>query len=243
MTTALPDRTWRTLYRIGGVAAIVYVVMVLVPVIMIFVAPIPPTEGAALLEYIDAHRVLYVTQLVCFVGLSVPALVVFGAAAVALAGSSRSLAALGGLFGVASETIALAVGSSPQSLHGGLIVLSDRYVVAATAAQRAELASAAEALIAAANAMPWAGILTAAGILVLSLAMWRSSFGRALAVVGTIAGAVGVVAEAFRPMIGVGYTLYGLLLPLWFGWVGVTLIRLGFSRRPARVDEVVVPAD
>ena len=88
------------------------------------------------------------------------------------------------LFGAASEVVALAVGSSPQSLHGGLILLADAYQVAGSDAERAGLVSAANALIATANAMPWAGVLTAAAILTLSLIMARSTFGRALAVVG-----------------------------------------------------------
>lgn len=139
----------------------------------------------------------------CFVGLAVPALVVFGALAVALRGLNTSMAAIGGLLGIVSETIALALGSSPQSLHGGLVVLSDSYLAAGTEAERAGLVSAADAFIAATNAVSWAGILTAAGT-----------------------GAVGIASEAFRPMIGSAYLLYGLLLPTWFAIVGWKLYRL-----------------
>ena len=104
--------------------------LVLVPVVLVFVAPVPPTHGAALLEYIAAHKVVYLTELVCFVGLAVPALVVFSALAVALKDANKSIAAIGGLFGITSEVIALALGSSPQSLHGGLVVLSNAYQTA-----------------------------------------------------------------------------------------------------------------
>lgn len=234
MASSGPDPTWQPLYRVGGVAALVFVGMVLIPVVLVIAAPLPPDQGRPLLEYIATNRALYLTQLVCFVGLSVPALVMFAAVAVALAGASKTLAAVGGLFGVSSQIVALAVGSSPQSLHGGLVLLSDAYTAAGTDAERAGLASAADALIAATNAMPWAGILTAAAILVLSLAMWRGVFGRTLAVVGAFTGALGLVSEALRPMIGAGYFLYGLLLPLWFGRVGWTLLRLGRSPRRSR---------
>lgn len=226
MASELPDLSWQPLYRIGGIAAGVFVVMVLVPVGLLFSAPVPPTEGRALLQYIDANRVVYLVQLVCFVGLAVPALVVFTAAATALAGVGKGVALLGGVFGVSSEVVALAVGSSPQSLHGGLILLADAYRGAGSDAERAGLVSAANALIATANAMPWAGVLTAAAILTLSLIMGRSTFGRGLAIVGAVTGALGIVSEALRPMIGPAYLLYGLLLPLWFGWVGWRLLRL-----------------
>ena len=176
-----PDPSWAPLYRAGGVSAVLFVLLVLIPVVLVFAAPVPPVDGRDLLPFIAAHKVVYLIELVCFVGLSVPALVVFSATAVALKGVNKSMAALGGLFGVASEIIALALGSSPQSLHGGLVVLSNSYMTAHTNAERAGLVSAADALIAATNAVSWAGILTATGILVLSLVMWRGCFGPAVA--------------------------------------------------------------
>jgi hypothetical protein len=219
--------SWQRLYRAGGVCALLYVALVVVPVILVFVAPLPPTEGAPLLAYIAAHKVVYLTELVCFVGLGVPALVVFAAVAVALKDDDESLALVGGLFGVASEIIALALGSSPQSLHGGLVLLSDAYVAADTGAERAGLVSAADALIAATNAVSWAGILTAAGILVLSVIMRRGRFGRSIGVLGIVTGAIGIVCEALRPMIGSVYLVYGMLLPAWFALVGWRLLGLG----------------
>lgn len=230
MELSRPDPSWRGLYAAGALAALVYVVMVVVPVVLVFTAPLPPTTGAGVLEYIAENRLVYLTELVSFVGLGVPALVVFAAVAVALAGVNKSVAAIGGLFGVASEIMALALGSSPQSLHGGLVVLSDAYVNATTDAERASLVSAAEALIAATNAVSWVGILTAAGILILSLVMWQGVFSRTLAVLGVITGALGIVFEALRPMVGSAYAIYGLLLPIWFVLVGLRLFRI--SREP-----------
>lgn len=75
--------------------------------------------------------------------------------------------------------------------------------------------------------MSWAGILTAAGILVLSSLMRRASFfGRIPGPLGIVAGTAGIVAEALRPMIGPGYMIYGLLLPTWFALVGWKLLHL-----------------
>jgi hypothetical protein len=222
-----PDSSWGPLFKAGGWSAVLFVLLVLVPLALVFLAPVPPTEGAALLEYIAAHRVVYLTELVCFVGLAVPALVVFSAVAVALKDVSKTVAAIGGLFGIVSEAIALALGSSPQSLHGGLVVLGNAYQAAGGDAERARLVSAAEALIAATNAVSWAGILTAAAILLLSSIMRRTSFfGPVLGTIGIVAGAVGIVSEALRPVIGSAYMLYGLLLPTWFALVGWKLLHL-----------------
>jgi hypothetical protein len=218
------------------VSALLFVLLVVVPVALVFLAPLPPTEGAPLLEYIAEHKAVYLTQLVCFVGLAVPAMIAFVAAAVALKDVNKSMALIGGLFGVASEIIALALGSSPQSLHGGLVLLSDAYGAAGTAAERAGLVNAADALIAATNAVSWGGILTAAGILVLSLVMRRGVFGRLNAILGILTGGVGIVSEAFRPLIGPTYLVYGLLLPIWFAMVGWRLLRSEHQHLAARDD-------
>jgi hypothetical protein len=206
--------------------------MVVIAVVLVLAAPVPPIEGGPLLAYIAAHHAVYLTELICFVGLGVPALVVFAAVAVALTGVDKSIAVLGGLLGVASEIIALSLGSSPQSLHGGLVVLSESYVTAGTDAERAGIVSAADALIAATNAVSWAGILTAAAILVLAALMGKGGFGRVLAVLGVLTGTIGILSEAFRPMIGSAYLLYGLLLPAWFALVGHRLLRLSRTDVP-----------
>lgn len=38
-----PDPTWGLLYKAGGWSALLYVLLVLVPVVLVFVAPLPPT--------------------------------------------------------------------------------------------------------------------------------------------------------------------------------------------------------
>ncbi|MGB3955585.1 MAG: hypothetical protein WBL05_09975 [Brooklawnia sp.] len=230
MEPAGPDLSWQPLYKVGGVSALVFVALVLVPIALIFLAPLPPADGRALLEYIPDHKVVYLVQLVCFVGLAVPALVVFAAVAVGLMAVNKGVALIGGVLGIASETIALALGSSPQSLHGGLVLLSEAYATAGTDADRAGLVSAADALIAATNAVSWGGILTAAAILVLSLLMRNTVFGRAVGTLGIVTGAVGVVCEALRPVIGEVYLVYGLLLPAWFLLVGLRLLRIPDER-------------
>lgn len=224
---ATPDQSWTGLYKAGAWSAMLFVLLVLIPLVLVVAAPVPPVDGSGLLAYIAAHKVIYLTELTCFVGLSVPALVVFAAVAVALKDVHKSLAALGGLFGVVSEAIALALGSSPQSLHGGLVVLSNSYMSTHKHGERASLVSAAQALIAATNAVSWAGILTAAGILLLSLVSWRGYFGHAFAALGVLTGSLGIASEALRPLIGPAYLLYGLLLPTWFALIGWKLHRLG----------------
>jgi len=226
-----PDASWSLLYAAGGVLSLLYVAMIAVPLVLIFTTPQPPAVGgSAVLNYIASNKAVYLVELICFVGLSVPAIGVFLAVAISLNNTNKSLALLGGIVGIVSEIVALALGSSPQSLSGALVYLSDLYVRTPVEAQRAALAAAAEGFVASANAVSSPGILTAMGILILSLCMLRGVYHRGVAVLGIVAGLIGMAFEALRPQIGATYGIYGLLLPAWFIFVGIQLFRIGFDR-------------
>jgi hypothetical protein len=218
--------SWRLLYKAGAFSAFAYVLMIAIPIVLLAVQPQAPlTGGAAILEYIAAHKAVYLTELVCFVGLSLPAVFVFIALGVALWQGGRSLALLGAVVGVGSELIALALGSSPPTLNAGLLGLSAQYATASDAL-KPSLAAAASALAAYANAISAAGILTALGILLLSVPMTRGPFPTWVGVLGIVTGALGILFEALRDLVGAAYGLYGILLPLWFVLVGLGLIKL-----------------
>ena len=70
------------------------------------------------------------------------------------------MAILGALFGIVSEVLALALNSSPPSLSGQLVYLSDQYA-AANDAQRLALSTAAKGFLAGANTVASAGVFTA----------------------------------------------------------------------------------
>jgi hypothetical protein len=223
------DQTWRPLYAIASAAALLYVIMAVIPLTLVFSAPPVPSSGAGVLEYIASYKTVYLVQLIGFAGLSVPALVVFLALGIALKDQNKSLAAIGALIGIASEILALAPPASPQSLHVGLVYLSNQYAAAASDAQRLALSSAAEAFIAGANGVSVVGSLTALAILILSLAMLKGLFSRITASLGVATGAVGVCFEVLRPMLGSAYIIYGTLLFLWFIAVGIRFY--GLARR------------
>jgi len=216
----------RGLYRVAAVAAFLFVAMVMAPFALMGAFPQPPLSGgAAVLEYIASHRAVYLIELVCFVGLGLPAMVVFLALYMALKEVNRGFAALGAVAGIASETMALALGGSPPSLSFPLVLLSDQYARAA-ADLRPALASAADGLAASANAVNAVGVVTALGILVLSLVMLKGVFHKAVAILGIAAGASGIVCEILRDDIGMVYAVYGVLLVAWFVAVGWKMRRL-----------------
>lgn len=94
-----------------------------------------------------------------------------------------------------------------------LVYLSDHYMTAATAAQHTAFATAAEVFIAENNITSAAGILD-------PVVMLKDVFPKGVAYLGIVTGALRIISEALRPLIGPGYFVYGLLLPIWFLVVG-----------------------
>ena len=222
-----PDPAWNDLYRAGGISAALFVALIIVSLALEFTTPRQPSAGgAATLEYIAAHRKIYILKQALWLGPSVFAMVVFLSLYAALKHLNRTYAAIGAVVGVASWALTLgwpATGGGAPSL----VYLSDKYMAAATPEQRAAFAAAAEGFIAQ-NVIPTPpGILTPVGILILSFVMLRGVFHKGVAYMGIATGAIGTVSEALRPVLGIGYLGYGLLLPVWFLAVGWKLYRLG----------------
>ncbi len=113
------------------------------------------------------------------------------------------------------------------SIMGCLAALFAR-LAATTAAQHTAFATAAEVFIAENNITGAVSILTPVGILILSLVMLKGVFPKGVAYLG-------IVSEALRPILGPGYFVYGLLLPIWFLAVGWKLYRLGSSSSHSRM--------
>ncbi len=62
---AVADSSWRPLYTAGGAAALLYIAMIIVPMVLVFAVPQPTTPGgAALLQYIAATKPAYIIELV-----------------------------------------------------------------------------------------------------------------------------------------------------------------------------------
>jgi hypothetical protein len=199
--------------------------------LVVFVAtPAPPSPaagGAAMLEHVAVNRYAYVVKQVLWVAPNLLMMVVVLALAVALAPINKSYAFIAGMIAVASWAVGFAW---PTTGEGSLamVVLSDRYVEAATDAERVATVAGAELLLAL-NDLPAVvlGVLQTLGILLLAALMTRGVFPRALAWLGVVTGAIGIVAEALRPWLGWAYAVYGLLLFGWLIGVAVALWRLG----------------
>lgn len=230
-----PDPSWNGLYRAGGIAAMIATLAYVVAVGVEFTVPAQPTTGgAAILSYIAAHRAEYIMQQVLWLAPSVLLVVVFLALSVATKELDKSWAAIAGVLGITSWAVTLAYpatgGGAPALVH-----LSDQFTAATTDGRRAALAAAAEGFIAMNHIATVVGVLEAVGILLVSVVMLKGTFSRGLVFLGISTGAIGIVCEGLKPLVGIGYIVYGLLLVIWFAAVGWTLIRLPRKAEPAGI--------
>ena len=235
--------TWRTLYFVTGIGSIVFVLLLITALVVDFIAPPPVHGGAETLEFIAANKLPYMLEQVLWILPNVLAVLVFVALFIALSPVNKSLALIGALLGALSWAMFLAI---PVTSRGSLtlVYLSDQYMAAAVS-ERDRFAIAAEAIVAENNTPAIVAVLSAAGILLISLVMTRGVvMPRALGWLGVATGALGMLSEALRYAAPFFYWGYGILLWVWFIAVGISFIRL--ARRTPRMstpDALDAPAD
>ncbi len=218
------DPSWRRLVWVGGVAALLAAAVWLAGTALAFVSTPPATGGVETLQYIAAHRSLYILKQVLWLaplGLTMVTLLAFYPV---LERFDRGMALLAVVIGVVAWGISLAWLTTGEG-SPVLVFLSDHFMTATSAAQQAPFVAAAEALIAT-NATPAApGVLETISILVVSLVALSGGLPRSVAYLGIVTGALGVIGEALRSALGDAYAVYGILLLVWLVAVGWALLR------------------
>jgi hypothetical protein len=228
---ASPNPGWGRLYRAGAVSAGLFVALLVIAILLAILTPPPPTQGgAATLDFIAAHRTLYLVHQQLWLVPGVFAAAVYLALFPALKPLNPSVAALGCAAGGMAWALTLAMPTTSTGAPA-LVYLSDQYAATADPGERAALVAAAEGLIALNRTPTAVGVLTTVGMLLVSLVMLRGAFSRWVAYLGIATGLLGIASEALRPVIEGGYALYGLLLLVWMGAVGWRLFQLG-RRQP-----------
>jgi len=244
------DSGWKSLYKVGGVAALVAGVLFrrnLAAEIGLFSQHSPPVTVSDWFTLLQSNRLLGLAYLNIFdlVNYALVALMFLALYAV-LRRANKSYMAIAtvlGLLGIAAYF------ASNTALS--MLSLSEQYAVAATGAQKTTLVAAGEALLAlnrftAPGSHPGSGgflslLLIAVAGTIASVVMLRSDlFKRATAYVGILAGALDLAyctAYALVPtvdneMLAILFIpAAGLLLMLWHIMVGWRLYRLGRLER------------
>jgi hypothetical protein len=226
------DPAWSGLYMIGGITALLYVLLgVIVPGVMTALKSYDfYMDAPTLLAFVAVNPVWFTAMQTLVLGSSILAILTFAALFAALKHLDRSLAAVGVLVGATLQLLFMAY--YPVLL--GLVHLAYQYP-AADQARRAVLATAAEALLAQNNAFnPLYESAFAAGILLVSIVMLKGVFPRWVAYVGLANLPACLVALTLWPLIGIGYFWWWVLFVVWFTALGARLIALGRNTAPRR---------
>jgi hypothetical protein len=221
------DPSWKTLYKAGGISAILYIVLALVipgiqVLTMSYFQSTAEYSGLEFLQYIAENRTWWLIMQTTVLGTSILAIVAFVALYAALENFDKSLSALGAVVSVTCHILFLAY--YPVLL--GLVYLSDKYV-AASASQQVLLGTTADSLIAINNAFnPLYEPLFALGILFFSLAMLKGLFHKSIAYIGVVTCIAAFVFIALWPVLNLAYFLWWVPFIVWFAAVGWKLYRL-----------------
>lgn len=232
--TETADSAYKTLYKLGGAAALIVVVLTLGEIIGLIFYPQPETVSGWFMLF-QSNKII---GLLDFWGLEVPMYmmftIVFLALYAALKKANKSLMAIALAFALLGIGTFFAT-NNPFSM----LSLSHQYEAATTEAQRSTLLAAGQAVLANTNQRGVGGfntglfLVSAAGLIVSSVMLQSSSFGRSTAWVGIAAYALSLAdylreALTLSAAIALLVILPGaLLLMIWFGLVGRRLVQLG----------------
>ena len=226
------DSNWKGLYRIGGIAALIFIVYSLVTMIFAFTVGFEPGSVADIYNLLQTDRLQGLLRLDALTVIAIPLYYpLFLSICVALRKTRVSFTALAALLAFAGITLILA---TPSAFS--LIPLSDKYAAATTAAEQAQLLAAGEALLASdmwhGTGAMLGGILALIAELILSIVMLHSSaFSRGTAIVGILTFGLDLlhfIADVFSPQAGVAImVIAGTLYLVWFPLLARDLFKLG----------------
>lgn len=230
-TGAATDPSTRWLFRTGGIAALLLVAGYLATFPLYAAVGGPPPNGAeARLAHYAPHLAGWWGILYLMVFTDLLYLVAWLALHEALRGADRNWSLLSLVCAGLFVGLDLAV-TWPN--HAAMFDLSKGYAAAAGDAERARIIAAAGFGSAAMDSQMlgiYGMFIPSMGPLFAGLAMWKGGFDKIAAVIAFLIGLTGLVGAAgpyFSRAFEVMQVPNALLVMVWFGFVGVRLVRLG----------------
>ena len=232
------DSAYKSLYKIGGAAALIVAVLLPIEIIVFTAYPLPSTvigyftlfQSDRLIGLLD----LYLLEIAIY-ALFVP---MFLALYAALRRANESYMALATTLAIIGIAVFLAT-NNPFSM----LSLSDQYAAATTDAQRSQFLAAGQAMLANMNQRAVGGfntglfLVSVAGLIVSSVMFQSKSFSRLTAYVGILAYALSL-ADYLRQALTTSAIVAllvilpnALLLVIWYVLVGRRLYQLGRLER------------
>jgi hypothetical protein len=233
---------WKSLYKIGGVSAWIFVAYSLATIIIFMLITELPASAREAFDLLAKNRLAGLLRLDALTLLTIPLYYpIFLSICMGIKKDNIACATLGGLLAFAGITLFLA---TPSAFS--LVPLSEKYASAATPAQQERFLAAGEALLASdmwhGSGAMIGGILMLVAALIVSVVMLRSdNFSKATAYLGILTHGLDLIrvfVSIFAPQVGtIIMMVAGPLYLVWFPLLGRDLFRLAKVQRP--IDEVV----
>ncbi len=220
------ESNWKSLYKVGGTAALLSIVFFPIQIIVCLMSPPPDTvigwftlfQNNRLVGLLDLDLLLMVDQVL--------AILIFLALYVALRRANESFMAMA--FAIALVSAALFIASNPAF---AMLSLSDQYAAAGTQAQRAMFLAAGQAVL-----VTWQGsafqasyLLGSIASIIISVVMLQDPnrvFGKSTAYLGILANVIAL--GLYVPKIGVYISIFSVVfLWIWYILIARRLFQLG----------------
>jgi hypothetical protein len=225
------NANWKTIYKIAGIASLIFVLYSLVTMILLIVIGGQPETAAEGFSILQENRLLGMLRLDILTLLIVPLYyLIFLGIYAALKKTHVAVATLGALLAFAGVTLFLA---TPSAFS--FITLSDRFASATNPSQQELYLAAGEALLAAdmwhsSGAMLGGTLQLIAGLIFSFMMLQSQNFSKATAIVGILTyglDLVHVLVGFFSPQAGVILMMIaGPLYLIWFPLLGRDFFKL-----------------
>lgn len=228
------DLKWRSLYKVGGMAAIIAAVLLLIEIIVFMIWPQPGT----VLDYFTLLQTNKIIGLIDFYLLEVIAYILFVpmflSIYLALRRFNESYMIIAVFLSILGIAIFLATNNSFSMLN-----LSNQYVTATSEAQKSIILAAGQTLLVNTGQRAFGGfnmgllLISVAGIIMSTVMLRSNYFGNKTAYVGILAFAISlaeyvrmILLPAELTLLVIFAILSGVLLMIWLIMVGLSLIKL-----------------
>ncbi len=190
--TEIPESDWSSLYRVGGMAALLMFVLTLVQS-FVFIAYPPPSTVIDYFTLFQNNKLLGILDLdFLLIVINILLILIYLALYAALHQFDKSYTTIALILGLVGTTLFFA----SREATFGMLSLSNQYAAATTDVQRVALLAAGQALLSIYNgtAFDLSYVLGGIVILIFSVVMLRSSiFSKATAYVGIVMGVLMLV--------------------------------------------------
>ena len=229
-----PDPAYRSLFRLGGIAALIVAFLTVAEIMTFAFFPQPSTISGWFILF-QANPII---GLLDFWGLEVPMYVMFAMVFLALYVVLRKVNKSGMAIAFTLALLGIAIFFATNNPFS-MLSLSRQFAAATTDVQRSTLLAAGEAILANTNQRAIGGfnigllLISIAGLIVSSVMLRATSFRRLTAYVGILAFGFSLadyLRQAFTSSVIITLLLIfpgALLLVVWFSLVGRRLLQLG----------------